>query len=213
VTDPRFASTPDRVDWRFPPDERKMIPARRSVGDACVSAAQRAAQLRTSNQTAQPLTVSARSEVSMVTRLALFLTLLLTAPIAGCGRPFVLFPGGALEGQTSTTPASWSFTDDVKTVQLETRPADPYSVNIWVIAMGSNLYVHAGANRSTWVENMEADPNVRLRVNDSIYELAGSRVEDQEEFDRFSAAYEQKYARRPRNENVAEAYLFRLGPR
>ena len=60
---------------------------------------------------------------------------------------------------------------------------------------------------------MEEDPNVRLRVNESIYELAASRVNSQEEFDRFSDAYEQKYGRRPRNESVVEAYLFRLGAR
>ena len=86
-------------------------------------------------------------------------------------------------------------------------------MNIWVIALDENLYVHAGANRSAWVENAEADPKVRLRVNDSIYELSASRVEGQEEFDRFSDAYERKYGRRPRNENVAEVYLFRLAAR
>ena len=101
----------------------------------------------------------------------------------------------------------------MKTVQLETRPVDPYPVNISAIAIGENLDVHAGANRSTLVANMEADPNVRFRVNDSIYELAASRVDGQEEFDRFSDAYEEKYGRRPRNENVGEAYLFRLGAR
>ena len=146
----------------------------------------------------------------MVTRPTLLLALMLTAPIAGCGGPFVLLPGGALEGSTVATPDSWSFTDAVKTVQLETLPAEPYSVNIWVIAAGENLYVHAGASRSTWVENIDANPNVRLRVNDSIYELVASRVDGQEEFDRFSDAYEQKYGRRPGNGNVAEAYLFRL---
>jgi hypothetical protein len=144
---------------------------------------------------------------------ALLLALVLAAPLSGCGRPFALLPGGALEGPTTPAPESWSFTDAVKTVQLETRPADPYSVNIWVIALGESLYVHAGANRSTWVENLEADPNARLRVNDSIYELAAARVEDQAEFDRFSDAYERKYGRRPRNGNVAEAYLFRLRAR
>ncbi len=148
----------------------------------------------------------------MVARPALFLALMLTASIAGCG-PIVLLPGGALEGSTVATPDSWSFTDAVKTVQLETLPTDPYSVNIWVIATGEHLYVHAGANRSTWVENMEADPKVRIGVDDSIYELVASRVDGQEEFDRFSDAYEQKYGRRPRNGNVAEAYLFRLGAR
>jgi hypothetical protein len=131
----------------------------------------------------------------------------------GCGRPFVLLPGGALEGTPAAVPDSWSFTDAVKTVQLETNPAEPYSVNIWATAVGEQIYVHAGANRSTWVEYIEADPNVRLRVNESIYELVASRVQDPAEFERFSAAYEKKYGNRPRNENVAEAYLFRLGAR
>jgi len=147
------------------------------------------------------------------TRAAFFLALLLAAPIAGCERPFLLLPGGALEGPTAPAPASWSFTDDVKTIQLETRPAEPYSVNIWVIALGEHLYVHAGASRNAWVEHIEGDPRVRVRVGDSIYELAAARVEEQAEFDRFSDAYEKKYGRRPRNENVAEAYLFRLGAR
>lgn len=98
-------------------------------------------------------------------------------------------------------------------MQLETRPADPYSVNVWVIALDENIYVHAGDNRSKWVENMEADPSVRLRIDDSIYELLAARVEEQEEFDRFSDAYEQKCGRRPGNEDVAEAYLFRLSAR
>ena len=143
----------------------------------------------------------------------LVLALSLCATLAGCGGPFVLFPGGALEGTASPIPDSWAFTDEVGTVQLETRPADPYSVNIWVIAIDDNLYVHAGASRNTWVEHMEADPNVRLGVGDSIYELEASRVERQDEFDRFSEAYDAKYGRRPRNENVDEAYLFRLTAR
>lgn len=139
--------------------------------------------------------------------------LLLALSLAGCGGPLVLLPGGALEGATASAPESWAFTDAVDTVQLETLPGDPYSVNIWVIALGEHLYVHAGANRATWVENMQADPNVRLQVDDAIYELLASRVETQAEFDRFSDGYEQKYGRRPRNESVDEAYLFRLAAR
>jgi hypothetical protein len=145
--------------------------------------------------------------------LVLALVLALTAATTGCARPFLLLPGGALEGTTQPIPDGWAFTDEVSTVQLETRPSDPYSVNIWVTAVGEHLYLHAGANRSAWVENIEADPNVRLRVDASIYELAASRVDTQDEFDRFSDAYEKKYERRPRNENVAEVYLFRLRPR
>jgi hypothetical protein len=40
-----------------------------------------------------------------------------------------------------------------------------------------------------------------------------TRVGTQDEFDRFSDAYERKYGRRPRNDNVTEAYLFRLAAR
>ena len=149
----------------------------------------------------------------MKTRTALLLGFVFTFSLAGCSRPLLLLPGGALDGTPTAVPDSWSFTDAVETVQLETRPSDPYSVNIWVTAAGDNLYVHAGANRSTWVEHIEADPKVRLQVNDSIYELAATRVDSQEEFDRFSDAYEKKYGRRPRNENVGEAYLFRLAAR
>lgn len=149
----------------------------------------------------------------MVRRTALCCVLLVIALAAGCSRPFVLLPGGALEGSAAALPGSWSFTDGTSTVQLETQPADPYSVNIWVVAMGEYLYVHAGANRATWVEHIEADARVRLQVDQVIYQLAATRVATQDEFDRFSDAYEQKYGRRPGNENVAEAYLFRLAAR
>jgi hypothetical protein len=149
----------------------------------------------------------------MLTHAIAFAALAFLVSVAGCGGPFVLLPGGALDGQAAEVPESWSFTDSVDTVQLETNPVDPYSVNIWAVGLGENVYVHAGANRAAWVENMEADPQVRLQVDDSIYELAAARVEVQQEFDLFSDAYEQKYGRRPGNEDVGEAYLFRLAAR
>jgi hypothetical protein len=146
----------------------------------------------------------------MFSRLDPLLALVLAALVAGCGGPFLVLPGGKLEGTVIAAPGDWSLLREVKTVQLETRPGDPYSVNIWAVGMGSRVYVHAGANRSTRVEHMEADASVRLRVKDLIYELEAKRVESQDEFDRFSDAYEKKYGSRPRNEVVTEAYLFRL---
>ena len=142
----------------------------------------------------------------MFARLVAAQTLLL---VVGCG-PFLVFPGGKLDGIAKPTPSDWSITDDVDTVQLESDPETPYSVNIWALGMGPGLYIHAGANRSQWVENIQANPKVRVRIEEDLYDLLASRVEDQNEFDRFSDAYEQKYGSRPRNENVDEAYLFRL---
>ncbi len=146
----------------------------------------------------------------MFPRLDSLLALLLAALATGCGGPFLVLPGGKLEGTMAAAPDDWSVTLEVNTVQLETRPDDPYSVNIWAVGSGSGVFVHAGANRSTWVEHMEADPSVRLQVEDLIYQLEATRVESQDEFDRFSDAYENKYGSRPRNEDAAEAYLFRL---
>ncbi len=144
---------------------------------------------------------------------ALWLTILTAWTLTGCGDPFLLLPGGPLEGSATETPETWSFTTAIDTIQLETNAAEPYSVNIWVTAVDRSLYLHAGTNRAAWVEHMEADPRVRIRVDESIYELEAARVDDQNEFDRFSDAYEQKYGRRPGNESVVEAYLFRLVPR
>ena len=147
-------------------------------------------------------------------RLAVFATvLLLTASIPGCSGPTVLLPGGALEGTTTQAPTDWSFTDEVSTIQLETRPSEPYSVNIWAVGMGDRLYVHAGANRSRWVEHLIADPTARVRVSGKLYPVAAVRVEDPAEFAAFADAYKKKYGVRPRNENVAEVYLYRLGAR
>jgi hypothetical protein len=131
---------------------------------------------------------------------------------AGCG-PLLVIPGGPLDGTPAAAPADWSFIDEIDTVQLETRPEDPYSVNIWAVGMGPFLYLHAGTNRANWVEHIEANADVRIRVGDALYELRASRVEDADEFARFSDAYEAKYGRRPGNENVAEVYLLRLESR
>jgi hypothetical protein len=144
--------------------------------------------------------------LTMATRISILSTCFL---FMACG-PFILIPGGALDGSSSPSPADWAWTDEVSTIQLETRPEDPYSVNIWIVADGDKLYIHAGANRSAWVENMQAYPAVRVRIEDKIFDLIATRVEDQQEFDHFADGYEKKYGTRPRNSTVAEAYLYRL---
>jgi len=129
--------------------------------------------------------------------------------LSGCG-PVLMLPGGELEGELMSPPMDWSFSNATSTIQLETRPDDPYSVNLWAVGLGPVLYVHAGANRSTWVEHLEAHSELRVRVDEKIYELRGTRVEDQDEFTLVADAWEGKYDIRFRNENVAEAYVFRL---
>ena len=144
---------------------------------------------------------------------SLFLLAALAFVASACGGPFLILPGGELDGTVAPVPEDWSFTDDVSTIQIETNPADPYSVNIWVAAVDASLYLHAGANRAAWVEHLEADPRLRVGIEGTLYELASTRVTGEDEFARFITAYEAKYGVRPRNENIAEIYLLRLDAR
>jgi hypothetical protein len=131
--------------------------------------------------------------------------------LSGCD--LIPFSSGELSGNLTAPPADWTEVASKEVIELETNPAEPYSVKLWIIGIGPDLYVHAGANRAAWVEHIEQDASVRLRIDESLYELRAVRVESQEEFGEFAVVYAEKYGNRPRNENVDEAYLFRLLPR
>lgn len=132
--------------------------------------------------------------------------------LVGCGGPVLVFPGGALEGPVEPPPESFAFARDVGTVQLETRPDDPYSVNINGTVVGHRPYVSAGGSRSQWVRHIEADPRVRLRVDGTIYELRAQRVTDEAEMRAFAAEWlKNAWARDPTK--LDEAFVYRLEPR
>ena len=131
----------------------------------------------------------------------------------GCG-PFLLFPGGKLEGPVKPTPSSFAFATSGATIQLETRPEDPYSVNVTSAIVGNGLYVSAGNSRSHWVQNIEVTPLVRARVGGDVYELRARRVVDAAEMDAFAGAWlsRNSWARDPRKLG-GETWVFRLEPR
>lgn len=98
-----------------------------------------------------------------------------------CNGPLPFFSGGVLAGEVAPTPADWSSFDEFAVVQLETRPSDPYSVNITATVLDGILYVNAGDTETQWVEHMNSNPLVRLRNLGVIYELRSERVVDAEE--------------------------------
>ena len=132
----------------------------------------------------------------------------------GCG-PTGPLPGGGLSGEVATNlPADWSFTDEEMTVQLETRPEDPYSVNLWGVSLGDRFYLASGrGGEATWVAHIAEDPNVRLRVGETIYELRAVRVSNDTHGERFLEALTHKYDWEPSSSEADEAWLFRLDPR
>ena len=134
--------------------------------------------------------------------------LLCVVTLAACGEPFVTIPGGKLAGQSLDPPVEWSEVPD--TIQMEMRPADPYSINIWSVGVGSDLYVATGADGTTWTGFLEADNSVRVRLQDVVYTLKASEVRDTEERDRVADAYAEKYEVDPGDGWVIRGMIIRL---
>lgn len=145
-------------------------------------------------------------------RLPLVCLVLSASFLLACEGPTAVFPGGALSGPVKEAPASFAFARDAGTVQLETRPDDPYSVNIACAVVGDALYVSAGDNRAEWVDNMEANPLVRLRIRGDVYPLRAERVTDDAEMRAFADEWtKNSWARDPTK--LDEAWVYRLSAR
>ena len=128
--------------------------------------------------------------------------------------PLGPLPGGRLRGEVKPPPSDWSVADAIENVQLETRPSDPYSVNVRGAGLGDHFYLASGhGGEAKWVRHIAEDPNVRLRVADAVYELRAERVEDEASRQRFLEALKRKYDWEPTGEESERAWLFRLGPR
>lgn len=128
--------------------------------------------------------------------------------LIACGGPLVMLPGGRLAGTVAATPTDWGFTDAVETIQIETRPADPYSVNVWGTASGSDLFIACGDPTSQWCANLHADPSARVRIGDAIYAGSVRLVEDEATRERALVAMKKKYDFEPSAEEQARAELF-----
>ena len=147
-------------------------------------------------------------------RLRVLISLCLTCfALVACG-PIVMLPGGELSGTVTAIPGDWAFTDEVDTFQLETRPSDPYSVNIWAIEINGGMYVVAGGGpETTWARHFQDYPRVRLRVDDALYELTAVEANSEADRDLFLAAARKKYDFDPGSEDTNKAVLYRLDPR
>lgn len=151
---------------------------------------------------------------------------LVAAIVATACEPVFVFAGGALSGSEELVPESWAFSRDVDTVQVETRPADPYSVNVWGVAVESFVYVAASdGGDSRWAREIETDPRVRLKIGERLFALQATRInndvgegeaaneEANEELARVVDAYVEKYDLDPDDSFVGGAWVFRLQAR
>ena len=141
---------------------------------------------------------------------------LLVVPfLTGLG-PWERTPGGKLLGQVNAEQVSdWSFVSDAKRCAVETRPQFPHSVTVNCWSMGGQLYIGCmNCQGKIWSRYLLEEPNVRVRVLDTIYPVVFTRVNDQEEM---LAAWRARWMTMQRPEPVPKVpghyYLFSVTSR
>lgn len=148
-------------------------------------------------------------------QIGLFALLILST---ACG-PLGPFSGGALRGEVHGGAPPSAEIGAHETVQLETSPDDPHSVNIWIADVDGKLYIATslilGADdprERAWVQNVEQDSRVRLRADGVVYLFDARRVEQEPErtdaFTKLVAKYEVEL-----DEHAQGAWIYRLDPR
>ncbi len=107
-----------------------------------------------------------------------------------------MIPGGALRGELVHEPVEdWSFVND-DFIDLETRPDDPYSVELNYFVRDGKLYIDPAEGR-TWFEHIRRNPMVRARFDNKIYPLRAVLVGEPGEIEGFDS----------------DRYVYRLDPR
>jgi hypothetical protein len=138
---------------------------------------------------------------------------LLLISLGGCAEPFIVMSGKSLAGTVSDPPVDWTEFNVTEIVQLETRPDDPYSVNIWMAAIGPDIYVATGDDDTNWSSHLNDDPDVRLRIGTTVYELEARRVLDTREKRAVASIYVEKYGLDADDNWVIDGQVFRLDRR
>ncbi len=99
----------------------------------------------------------------------------------GCGP----VPGGSLAGSVTPIPDDWSgvLGGDRAFCEIESRPADPHSIQIECFLEGGQLFAqsHRWARAKWWPTESWASiwlqhPDVRVRIGDRLYELRAVEV-------------------------------------
>ena len=135
--------------------------------------------------------------------------LILVVLIGGCG-PVGPIPGTKLSGDAKPWPVNLGDVGAAEVIQLETR--GPYVVNLWGAVADGRYYVVSSRGLSGWAKRIQSDSKVRLKVDDSVYEMVASPVDDIDERNQIGAAFRSKYEL-DEERDFPDTILYRLEPR
>lgn len=99
--------------------------------------------------------------------------------------PCSRIPGGWLLGEEVSEPVpDWSFANEVPLCQIQVQAWLAHSVNLNCMSSRGALFLScASCEGKTWSTAALANPNARIRLNDSVYPVTVTRVESPEELD------------------------------
>lgn len=125
--------------------------------------------------------------------------------------------GLMLSGAEVSYPAHWESCNENDTVAVEVRPEDPYSVTTWCIVYADELFIPASnGSTKTWTKLTVANPDIRIKINDSIYPVRATRVPDfpLDVLGRLIVKKYPKYAEQiMANSDAQDTWVFRISPR
>lgn len=142
--------------------------------------------------------------------------LLSVALLLGACDPSDRRPGLWLTGEVADgMPSDWSFSDDYGEIALEvaTPYLVPHSVTIWCAQVDGILYVAAASPEDkNWPGWVADDPDVRLKIGDTVYAATLAELEDAGEIEAVRSAYSGKYEVGNLGSGASLRY-WRVGPR
>jgi hypothetical protein len=97
--------------------------------------------------------------------------------LSGCQTAFLTLPGKQLTG-TEIPTSSFKFAAGFSLLQLEVRPAKPYSVWLRVVMKVDELYIDAAPNRR-WHTYLKDESRVRVKLGNNIYPAEAVLITDE----------------------------------
>ena len=104
--------------------------------------------------------------------------------------PIGPLPGFLIHGAPTEVPANWPDTSDEHEILLQVDGVLPRVVIIWVVDYENDLYVFGGTT-SGWVQLIGESAPVKMRLDNSTFDLIAERVTD--DLVAITPAYRDKY--------------------
>ena len=114
----------------------------------------------------------------------------LTVALIAIAAPIGPLPGFFIGGTPSEAPNNWPDTSAEHEIRLKVVDVLPRVVIIWMVEYNQELYV-VGAADSGWVRMIGESAPVKMRLNDSTYDLIAQRVTA--DIEAIATAYLDKY--------------------